>query len=86
MKNTERLKIEREWLEKALQIAEELPRGMFIYACIGKALQAPQWAEVEAESFSSWPEVQALWEKTKITPITKDKDGKIEWKKTTPNH
>jgi hypothetical protein len=51
---------------------------MFIYTCIGKALQAPQYAEVEAESFAHWPEVQALWEKTKITPIAKGKDGYIE--------
>ena len=79
MKKGERLRIEREWLEKALQIAEKLPREMFIYACIGKALQAPQWAEVEAESFAHWPEVQALWEKTKITPIAKGKDGYIEF-------
>lgn len=79
MKKGERLRIERGWLEKSLQIAEELPREMFIYACIGKALQAPQYAEVEAESFAHWPYVQALWEKTKITPITKGKDGYIEF-------
>lgn len=79
MKNGERLRIEREWLEKALQIAEELPREMFVYACIGKALQAPQWAEVEAESFAHWPDVQALWQKTKIVPVSKGKDGYIEF-------
>lgn len=79
MRNGERLRIEREWLEKALQIAEELPREMFIYACIGKALQAPQWAEVEAESFAHWPDVQALWQKTKIIPVAKGKDGYIEF-------
>lgn len=79
MKNGERLRIEREWLETALQIAEELPREMFVYACIGKALQAPQWAEVEAESFAHWPDVQALWQKTKIIPVSKGMDGYIEF-------
>lgn len=76
MKNGERLRIEREWLEKAIQIAGGQPREMFIYTCIGKALRAPQYEGVDG---FPWPDVQALWEKTKITPIAKGKDGYIEF-------
>ena len=76
MKNGERLRIEREWLEKALQIAGKLPREMFIYTCIGKALQASQYEAVEG---FPWPDVQALWERTKIIPVSRGNDGYIEF-------
>ena len=76
MKNGQRLRIEREWLEKALEISEELPREMFIYTCIGKALSAPQYEAVDG---FPWPEVQALWEMTKLQPLSQENDGYIEF-------
>lgn len=69
------LKIEREWLEKALQIKGEMPREVFIYSCIGKALNAPQY---EANAEFPWPDAQDLWERTRIIPVSEEKDGYIE--------
>ena len=76
MKNAKRLRIERGWLEKALEISGETTREMFIYTCIGKALSAPQYEAVEG---FPWPEAQALWERTVIIPISQDNDGYIEF-------
>lgn len=76
MNNGGRLRIEREWLDKALQIPEKLPRQLFMYACLGKAFQSPQYEG--AEGFK-WPEVQILWERTKITPLANGEDGYIKF-------
>jgi len=77
MKNGERLKIEMGWLEKALQIEDEERRELFLFTCIGKAMRLPQY---EGIAGFVWPEVQDLWMRTKIVPLSEGKDAYIEFR------
>ena len=72
---TPKLKVQLEWLLLAKQIKDREQRELFLYTCFGKALSFPIYKDVQG---FVWPEVQKLWERTIIVPVTDTKNGFIE--------
>ena len=74
----EQVKFDRDWLKEALKIEDKERRSLLLFTCLGKVLASPQY---EAVKGFAWPEVQELFDRTLIIPITPGKDGLITWKR-----
>ena len=70
-----RLSIESAWAKEVLKIADSERLEAFVMVCLNRALYPSPSDKIKR---FPWTEVQNLWERTEIIPITREKAGVIK--------